>query len=209
MRARLQTHATTDRTRPVLVWRSPTPFLACSSASFGGGMAVRSWIANAQVPKDYDRTDLAAHAGELQADLQLSGDGVLLLTATAVDEHTTAADGEVSVTATVGLSLPTWAAATDDEGGLPIDPSPGTINIVAWLPVRLSLSALVGAVVTVTEAKVQALLERGVHATGTASDAVCVACPTTGSVEPFAGPRSPWGSRLARAVHEAVSAGCP
>src|SRR5688500_1650631 len=73
MRARLQTHATTDRTRPVLVWRSPKPFLVCSSASFGGGMALRSWIANLEVPKDYDRTDLGAHADELKAELQLAG----------------------------------------------------------------------------------------------------------------------------------------
>jgi adenosylcobinamide hydrolase len=204
MRARLQTHATTDRTRPVMVWRSPKPFLACSSASFGGGMALRSWIANVEVPKDYDRTDLAAHADELKAELQLAGDGVVLFTAASVDKHAVAEDGGVSVTATVGLSLPTWAAAPDE----PFDPSPGTINVVAWVPARLSLSALVGAVVTVTEAKAQALLEHGVQATGTASDAVCVACPAEGAVEPFAGPRSVWGARLARAVHEAVGARC-
>ena len=205
MRARLQTHATTDRTRPVLVWRSPRPFLACSSASFGGGMALRSWIANAEVPKAYDRTDLGAHADELKRDLELTGDGVVLFTAASVDAHTIAEDHGVVATATVGLSLPTWAAAPDER----VDPSPGTINVVAWVPVRLSLAALVGAVVTVTEAKVQALLEHGVQATGTASDAVCVACPADGPVEPFAGPRSAWGARLARAVHEAVGTGCP
>ena len=205
MRSRLQTHATTDRARPVLVWRSPRPFLACSSASFGGGMALRSWIANVEVPKAYDRTDLGVHADELKAELQLTGDGVVLFTAAAVDKHAIAEDEGVVATATVGLSLPTWAAAPDE----PVDASPGTINVVAWVPVRLSLSALVGAVVTVTEAKAQALLEHGVPATGTASDAVCVACPPDGPVEPFAGPRSVWGARLARAVHEAVGAGCP
>jgi adenosylcobinamide hydrolase len=204
MRPRLQTHATTDRERPVLVWRSPRPFLQCSSASFGGGMALRSWIANVEVPKAYDRTDLSVHADELKDELQLTGDGVVLFTAASVNDHTRAVDGDVEVTATVGLSLPTWAAAPDE----PFDPAPGTINVVAWVPVRLSLAALVGAVVTVTEAKTQALLERGVAGTGTASDAVCVACPPEGPVEPFAGPRSVWGARLARAVHEAVAAGC-
>jgi adenosylcobinamide amidohydrolase len=61
----------------------------------------------------------------------------------------------------------------------------------------------------VTEAKVQALWEYGVTATGTASDAVVVACPAPdgGAAEPFAGPRSAWGARLARATHEAVLAG--
>ncbi|HYD10914.1 MAG TPA: adenosylcobinamide amidohydrolase, partial [Acidimicrobiales bacterium] len=143
-------------------------------------MALRSWIANVEVPKDYSRVDLGAHADELKAELQLTGDGVVLFTAAAVDEHTVAADGDVSVTATVGLSLPTWAAAPDDLE----DTGPGTINVVAWLPVRLSLAALVGAVVTVTEAKTQALLEHGIEATGTASDAVAIACPPDGPVEP-------------------------
>ncbi|MFD0904727.1 adenosylcobinamide amidohydrolase, partial [Actinomadura sediminis] len=84
---------------------------------------------------------------------------------------------------------------------------PGTINILAVLPVPLTDGALVNAVVTVTEAKTQALLEAGFPCTGTASDAVCVAVPEAGTPEPFAGPRSVWGARLARAVHRAVRAG--
>jgi adenosylcobinamide amidohydrolase len=205
MRARLQTHATTDRTRPVLVWRAPTPFLACSSAPFGGGMALRSWIANAEVPKDYDRIDLAAHADEVKAELELAGDGVVLLTAASVDAHTSGEDDGVLATATVGLTIPTWAAAPDGDAGAW---QPGTVNVVVWVPVRLSLSAMVGAVATATEAKVQALLDAGVPGTGTASDAVCIACPADGPVEAFAGVRSTWGARVARAVHAAVRTGC-
>lgn len=205
MRALLQTHATTDRARPVLVWRSPTPFICASSAAFGGGMGLRSWIANVEVPKDYDRCDLAEHAGEVKAELDLVGDGVVLFTAASVDTHTAAEDDGVQASATVGLTLPTWAAA---PAGDPTAWSPGTINIVAWVPARLSLSALVGAVATATEAKVQALVEAGVAGSGTASDAVAVACPADGPVEAFAGVRSRWGARLARAVHDAVAASC-
>src|SRR5687767_13993348 len=98
MRARLQTHASTDRTRPVLVWRAPRPFITISSGAFGGGMGLRSWIVNAEVPKDYDRTDLAEHAAELKAELDLTGDGVMLLTAASVDAHTIAEEGGVLVT---------------------------------------------------------------------------------------------------------------
>jgi hypothetical protein len=36
---------------------------------------------------------------------------------------------------------------------------------------------------------------------------VCIACPAEGRLHAFGGPRSVWGSRLARAVHGAVSAG--
>lgn len=218
MRSRVQTHTTTDRLRSVLVWRSPTPFLACSSAPFGGGMGLRSWIANVEVPKMYDRVDLADHAAEVKAELDLAGDGIVLLTAASVDAHTVAEDGGVVATATVGLSLPVWAAAPDADTGT-WQPgtvndvhgrrrAPGTINIVVWVPARLSLSALVGAVATATEAKVQALVERGVPGSGTATDAVCIACVADGPVEPFAGVRSTWGARIARAVHEAVGAGC-
>ncbi|MEN3274076.1 MAG: hypothetical protein V7636_2837, partial [Actinomycetota bacterium] len=163
-----------------------------------------SWVLNAEVPKDYDRLDLAEHASELSEELDLTGDGVVMLTAASVDRHASADDSGVIATATVGLTMPTWAAAPDgDEGGW----QPGTINVFAWLPVRLSLAAMVGAVGTVTEAKVQALIESGVRGSGTASDAVCVACPAGGTVEPFAGVRSEWGARLARAVHAAVQTG--
>ena len=71
-------------------------------------------------------------------------------------------------------------------------------------PTGLSDDALVNAVVTATEAKTQALLERGVPGTGTASDAVCIVCPLDGPTERFAGPRSVWGARLARATHAAI-----
>jgi adenosylcobinamide amidohydrolase len=75
------------------------------------------------------------------------------------------------------------------------------------VPVPLSDAAFVNAVVTATEAKTQALLDAGFAGTGTASDAVCVAAPASGRGEDFAGPRSRWGARIARAVHAAVYAG--
>ena len=78
------------------------------------------------------------------------------------------------------------------------------MNVVAFLPVRLSEAALVNAATTITEAKAQALAERCVPGTGTASDAVCVVCPADGDAERFGGPRSRWGAPLARAVHRAV-----
>ena len=78
---------------------------------------------------------------------------------------------------------------------------------MAVLPVRLTDAALLNALCTATEAKTQALVEASVPGSGTASDAVTVACPATGPAEPFGGPRSPWGARLARAVHSAVLEG--
>ena len=75
------------------------------------------------------------------------------------------------------------------------------------VPVPLADAALVNAVLTATEAKVQAVLEAGFPGTGTATDAVCIAAPDGTPGEDFAGPRSAWGARIARAVHAAVRAG--
>ena len=104
---------------------------------------------------------------------------------------------------TVGLNRPVWAAAADEE----CEAAAGTINIVAFLPVRHTDAALANLLCTVTEAKVQALVVGGVDGSGTASDAVTILCPADGPAEPFGGPRSRYGSRVARAVFAALQAG--
>ena len=111
--------------------------------------------------------------------------------------------------ATVGLRVPIWAAAPSGNADRELVPTwrPGTINILVSVPVPLSDAAYVNAVMTATEAKTQALLDAGFRASGTASDAICVAAPATGEPEDFAGPRSLWGARIARAVHSAVHTG--
>jgi len=179
--------------------------VVASTASVGGGLGERSWIINAQVAKDYARLDLAAHGAELAGGVAATGSGVVMLTAADVRRVERAADGGVVVDATVGLTRPTWAAAEDDD--LAPVTAPGTINIVVQVPVRLEPGALLNALCTATEAKTQALLHAGVPGTGTASDAVTVVVAPDGPGEPFAGPRSPWGARLARAVYAAVLAG--
>jgi adenosylcobinamide hydrolase len=183
------------------VWRFEAPRLVCSTAIVGGGIGLRSWVLDVEVPSGYDRVDVDAHVGEVAAAAGCTGDGVGLLTAAPVDRWVAASDGGVDVVATVGVTRPTWAADTEAAHA---EWAPGTINVVAFVPVRLSDPALVNAATTATEAKAQALVEGGVTGTGTASDAVCVVCPPGGPVEPFGGPRSVWGARLARAVHRTV-----
>jgi adenosylcobinamide amidohydrolase len=187
----------------MLVWRFPEPMTVASTASVGGGVGTRRWLINAQVGSDYRRHDQARHAKELAKSARLDGTGVVMFTAAEVRTVRLAVDGGVQAEVTVGLTHPTWAADADGAHS----GAPGTINIVAFLPVRLAPAALLNALCTVTEAKAQALFEAGVAGTGTASDAVAVACPAAGDQEPFAGPRSPWGARLARAVRAAVLAG--
>jgi adenosylcobinamide amidohydrolase len=220
--------------RPVLVWDAGPGWRMISSGVVGGGIGERSWWLNAGVQKDYARTDPVTHVGEIAAAVGLSGAdgpgrrcGVGMLTAADVRTWTGAQDGGVHAVATVGLGVPVPAAADPeriaDEGAALV----GTINVLVVLPVPLTDAALVNAVLTATEAKTQALVEQAVPGTGTSSDAICIACPAPGvgagagagmatgmatgmgigEPEPFGGPRSPWGARLARAVHHAVGDG--
>ncbi|MET9402983.1 adenosylcobinamide amidohydrolase [Kitasatospora sp. NPDC002965] len=196
--------------RHLLVWRAGPGWRMLSSAVLGGGLGEREWLVNAQVRAGYGRTDPDRHLAQLAEDLGLRGPGVGLMTAARVDAFTWARDHGVTAVVTTGIGVPTWASAPAD-GDAPGDALvPGTINIVVVVPVALSDAAAVNLVATVTEAKVQALLEAGYDCSGTPSDAVCVAVRRTGpgrEAEPFGGPRSRWGSRAARAVHAAVVLG--
>jgi adenosylcobinamide amidohydrolase len=189
---------------PILVWRFEQPVLGISSAIIGGGVGPRSWAINASVSSSYDRSDPDVHLEDLAGGLGLIGAGVGMLTAVDVTDHVTHVDGDVVADATVGLGHPSWAAAPDGDKR---DLRPGTINLMVWIPVVMSPAALVNTVITATEAKAQALWDHGLDATGTGSDAIFIACPSTGPVEAFGGPRSIWGARLARAVHTAVYQG--
>jgi adenosylcobinamide amidohydrolase len=204
-----------------LLWRFGPGWRMISSAVLGGGIGPRDWVLNAQVASGYRRLDPADHLRELGP----GGTGVGMMTVAYADRYVRRCDGGVEAVATVGLRHPTWAAAPAgaadpvlEPGGEPaagdgrpdrggIAPVPGTINILVVVPVAMSDAALVNAVMTVTEAKTQALIETGYPGTGTASDAVCVAVRDHGPEEIFGGPRSTWGARIARAVHAAVLEG--
>jgi len=198
------------------LWRFGSPLLSLSSAPYGGGWGERQWVLAAQVSGGYSRPDPADHLAGLAGGLRLDGPGIGMLTAVDVRLVSTGREDGVTAAATVGLSHPTWAAGAEAGTGsagaagarapAPSAPAaaPGTVNIIAVLSRRLCPAALVNAVMTVTEAKSQALWEAGFAGTGTPSDAVAVLCPAAGPAEAFAGPRSRWGSRLARAVHAAV-----
>jgi len=191
---------------PMALWHPGPGYRMISTGVLGGGLGPREWVLNAQVPAAYARTDPAGHLRELARGLGLTGPGIGLLTAAQVTDLVQRQDEGVHAAATVGLRVPTWAAAPP---GRPDPELAGTINLIVALPVPLTDAALVNAVATATEAKVQAVLDAGFAGTGTATDAICVAAPAhiQDREEEFAGPRSVWGARIARAVHAAVQAG--
>ena len=198
----LLTRVEGDRALPLLLWRFDQPLLAIASGPLGGGIGLRHWMLNASVPLSYDRDDPERHLADLAAGLGLRGPGLGFLTAVDVGRHAVGADEGVTTWATVGAGPSRWAAGPPGPA-----PSVGTINIFAYVPSTLSAAALVNMVATITEAKVQALLELGYAGTGTPTDATCVLCPPDGPVERYGGPRSTWGARLARAAHQAVLIG--
>ncbi|MEU6083449.1 adenosylcobinamide amidohydrolase [Streptomyces sp. NPDC047108] len=193
-----------------LLWKPCADWRMVSSAVLGGGIADRAWVLNAQVSHGYRRTDPERHLADLARDAGAHGPGVGLMTAADVGAFGRGQDGGAEAVVTAGLGVRGWAASPAEGTSAPA--GPGTINIIAALPVPLTDAALVNAVATATEAKVQALIDTGYDCSGTPTDAVCIAAriPRSGE-EPhsFAGPRSLWGARLARAVHSAVCAATP
>lgn len=197
-------------TRGALWWRLTSDgadWPCLSSASVGGGLGETGWVLNIGVEKDYRRTDLDAHAAELAGAAGLSGPGTALFTAADVSRVQAGECDGVRAWSTVGVSRPTWPADAPSLAGAGKRLPPGTINSVVLLPVTLSHAALVQVALVVAEAKAQACIEAGIPGTGTASDAVVVACPPGGEAEQFGGPRSAWGARTALAVHASVAAG--
>lgn len=189
----------------MLVWRLPGANLAISSAALGGGVRTPTWVINATVPMSYDRDDPDAHLVELARDAGLHGDGVGLLTGVDVTEVVDVDEDGVRVWATVGLGNAVKAASPSEETA----GSVGTINVVAYVPARLSEAALVNAVATIAEAKAQALRELGLEATGTSTDAVCILTGDgpSGPDERYGGPRSRWGRPLAWAAYQSILIG--
>ncbi|MFF1273211.1 adenosylcobinamide amidohydrolase [Streptomyces marokkonensis] len=193
-----------------LLWVADPGRRMISSAVLGGGIGERAWVLNAQVAHGYRRTDPDRHLAGLAAAAGARGPGVGLMTAADVSAYAHAHDEGADAFVTAGIDVRGWAAVPGAGTGGP--QAPGTINIVAAVPVPLSDAALVNAVATVTEAKVQALVGAGHDCSGTPTDAVCVISHIPGPGEreyAFAGPRSLWGARLARAVHGAVRAAVP
>jgi adenosylcobinamide amidohydrolase len=167
---------------------------------------MRIWL-NLGVEPSYSRTDPAAHLAEQAGGL--GGPVVGTLTAVDVSTYTSARRGSARAFATVGAAHGLAAAGRRPRAV----PRAGTINLLVAVAAPLTDAGLAGALATAVEAKAQALAEAGVpavnstgFATGTATDAICVACPP-GATEPFAGPATRTGADLAQAVHAAVLEG--
>jgi alpha-ribazole phosphatase CobZ len=137
--------------------------------------------------------------------LGLSASDPVMLTAADVSRYRSAVEGDYGVVATVGLSHPSCHSMRSTYAPL----MPSTINIVAWVPDRLTASAMVDLLRVVAETKAAAsadLMLRcdGGRATGTVSDAIAVAATLDPSGALWAGQATTVGSKVASLVYRAI-----
>jgi iron complex transport system ATP-binding protein len=195
---------------PAAVWvRSQAPLSVLGSAVVGGDLDATQHVVNMHVSRDYASDDPGADLRAFARRLGIRDPFVGLMTAAWTDRASVAweeADGiRAGVVATVGLSRPAAAGVCS-----PVAWRPSTINLIAVLDARLERGAAVNGVITVTEAKVGALVEagvvtaEGVQATGTVTDAVVIAWTGRGPRAPYLGPGTVAGWCLARAARRAV-----
>jgi adenosylcobinamide hydrolase len=165
-------------------------FEALSSGVDGGRRAVKN-ILNIQVANDFSHDDPKRYIDGVAASMTLEGDYLALLTAVEMKNVRILSDACVTVFVTAGLTNPS---------------SFGTINIIVISSELLSEGAIAGTIITATEAKTRALIDKGLQFTGTTSDAIIVAYENNSEGESilYSGPATPFGSRVAKLVRLGV-----
>ncbi|GAB4470348.1 MAG: adenosylcobinamide amidohydrolase [Anaerolineales bacterium] len=200
---------TVDAQRVKLI--STHRWFALSSALLGGGFTDFRSLFIYHVHKDYDHPEPWRHLLELSADEQLPSPTIGLLTAASLDRTQVIQLGEgalqVCALVTAGVSNATNAGITPPV----MLRGAATINLVLLVNHALSPSAMVNAVITVTEAKTDTLNRLGVKtplgevASGTSTDTVVIAHNGEGKPMPYAGPATNVGWMMAKAVRLALN----
>jgi len=215
---RLLPHIALARDDEAVIIRSDSRLHILSSAVVGGGWLHARYILNRHVSKHYDHPDPAADLRAFAVSRGIHEPFVGLMTAVYLDRTQVIEVDDFGLhlvlVMTAGFSNVT-AAGLSPPAGSEHRPPPGTINLVFLLDAALSPAAMVNAVITATEAKTAVIQEwalrtpEGLPATGTSTDAVVVACTGRGKPLPYAGPVTPVGHLIARAVRAGLAATKP
>ncbi|RQD83319.1 MAG: hypothetical protein D5R96_03290 [Methanocalculus sp. MSAO_Arc2] len=160
------------------------------STGIDGGHSRVTTILNHTVPHGYSEPDPDKTLFLVTSSLGIGQPYFGLMTAVPMRHLVVLRYDFITVFITAGVTHPT------PEG-------PGTINIIVVSSAGFTPAALAGAIITVTEAKMLGLRDRGRSYTGTTSDAVIIA--SEGDVRHrYAGPVSEAGSRIMSAVRHGV-----
>ncbi len=184
---------------------SATPLAVVSSAVVGAELPVAQDFLVLRVPRDYAGTapDADLHVEAIRRGVDRPFVGFMTAASVASPRLTFEAHSDIRVLAVATVGLGNLSAAGVSP---PAPRSPGTINLLLFIDARLSRSAMVGAVITATEAKATVLAARGFRtsegwpASGTSTDALAIACTGRGSTLEYAGPVTTVGWLIGRAV---------
>lgn len=172
----------------------PTLFLrgrfTAASTGTGGGIGAVSTIFNHTVANVRDEADPLPLLRRIAAGEGFFGDFFGLLTAVEQRHCCICQYDAVTAFVTAGIA------------GHP--GSAGTINVIVTSTEGLAPGALLGAIVTATEAKTEALRMLGHACTGTPTDAVVIACEDEAGHE-YAGCATPIGERIRASVLQGVT----
>jgi len=152
---------------------------------------------NHQVQPDFDHFEPAQYMDRLVDSLQMQRPCFGLLTAVNMNNLCVMTDDYLTTFVTAGITHPSPRRANI-----------GTINIILVIKGILSESAMVGAVVTATEAKGLALLSMGFDFLGTTTDAVIIAYEKQPRpcIE-YAGPYTDLGKKITKTVITGIQEG--
>lgn len=175
------------------------------STGLNGGRARVKYLFNKQVPRTFNPPNPQEFLKEEALKLGLKEAHFGLLTAVKMEYLQVIENDYLTAFITAGVS-----------NGSEFRAKVGTINIILVSKARLSETALLGAIITATEAKGLVLLEKGYTFLGTNTDAVIVAYKTSsegGSKSeekqeiPYAGSSTEFGKKITEAVIIGVKAG--
>jgi Uncharacterized conserved protein len=185
------------------------PLSTLSSALVGGGFSCTQTIINYNVPARFNNPEPALELYQYAQRRAFGEQFVGLMTAVPMrfTKTLTLRRGAFTVAAiiTAGLCVAEAAGLS-----IPIITAPGTINIIVLVDANLVASAMVNAIMTVTEAKVAILVEHdvrtmeGYQATGTITDAVVLGCTGRGEPLPYAGPGTEVGACIGACVRQCM-----
>jgi adenosylcobinamide hydrolase len=193
----------------VLIVQSSSPMLAITSSITGGGILPTRYILNMHVDKNYNCDSPADDLRSLAQRRGITESFHGFMTAVYLNKtkSVTLREQDIIVTALVTAGVSNAASAGVSA---PASFIPGTINIILLLDANLTPAALVNAVITVTEAKTASLHDKniltssGLLATGTSTDAICIACTGRGESMDYAGSATLIGWLMARAVRQCL-----
>jgi len=175
------------------------------STGLNGGRARVKYLFNKQVPRTFNPPDPQEFLKEEALKLDLEGAHFGLLTAVKMEYLQVIENDYLTAFITAGVS-----------NGSEFRANVGTINIIFISKVRLSETALLGAIITATEAKGLALLEKGYTFLGTNTDAIIVAYEIDSEPDleneerqeiPYAGSSTDFGKKITEAVIKGVKSG--